>query len=124
MPDRPIQQPEALAQFAGTAGDESRRADPAGEQGQQAAAPEAPYDASLDPRTGRPPLPIEALRLNREKELGTLHAGQPAEREAAEEDGEEAAADSGEAGETDEADESEIEVELDDEPQEDPEDDQ
>jgi hypothetical protein len=109
-----------LAQFAGTAGEESRQADAAGEEERQAASADAPYDASLDPRTGRPPLPIEALRLNREKELGTLRAGQPAEGEAAEE----AAEDSDEAGDTDEADESEIKVELDDEPQEDSEDDQ
>jgi len=124
MPDRPLQRPEALGQLSGTAADEHRRADPHGEEEQHAAAAEAPYDASLDPRTGRPPLPIDALRLNRENELRKLRAGQSTEREAADEAEEEAVEDSDQPDDTDEADESEIEVELDDPPQEDSEDDQ
>ena len=118
MPDRPLQRPEALAQFARTADDEHRRADSSGEEEQPAAAAGAPYDASLDPRTGRPPLPIDALRLNRENELGKLRAGQSTELEAADEAEEETVEDSDQPDDTDEAGESEIEVELDDPPQE------
>lgn len=40
--------------------------------------PDPPYDASRDPRTGRPPLPDEAHRLAQEHELRRLSDQQPA----------------------------------------------
>jgi hypothetical protein len=38
---------------------------------------ERPYDASLDPRTGRPPTPLEAQRLAREHEIDRDGSAQP-----------------------------------------------
>jgi hypothetical protein len=40
------------------------------------ASAEAPYDATRDPRTGRPPTPLEAQRLARENELERLRQAQ------------------------------------------------
>jgi hypothetical protein len=40
-----------------------------------------PYDETTDPRTGRPPLPIEATEINRERELDQLRNAQLSEGE-------------------------------------------
>jgi hypothetical protein len=75
MPARPRQRPEALAQFAETARTDRRQDRP------DLVAERAPYDATTDPRTGRPPLPIEAEDSNRERELQHLRNAQLTEGE-------------------------------------------
>jgi len=49
---------------------------------------DAPYDATQDPRTGRPPTPLDAQRLARDHELDRLSAALTPEEEADEEDAE------------------------------------
>ncbi|MGE0006538.1 MAG: hypothetical protein AB7S92_13210 [Parvibaculaceae bacterium] len=51
------------------------------EQEPEPAADRAPYDATVDPRTGRPPLPLEAGGLSRERELQQLRNAQASEGE-------------------------------------------
>jgi len=75
LPDRILESQEK----SGLAGDED---------GQSTSIPdrvEAPYDATRDPRTGRPPTPLEAQRLARDNELEQLRRAQIAD-EAADDD--------------------------------------
>jgi hypothetical protein len=86
LPDRILESRHAGAADIGQA-----------EEPEQGVSDREPYDATTDPRTGRPPLPIEAQELNRERELQQLRNAQLSEGE------EDIAADEGDIA-TDEAD--------------------
>jgi hypothetical protein len=59
-----------------------------------------PYDASLDPRTGRPPNPLEAQRLAREHEIERVKNAQtPEEVTEAYQNGDSAGSDDGDVAE-------------------------
>jgi hypothetical protein len=49
------------------------------EQDRDASVSDSPYDATKDPRTGRPPSPVEAERLSTERELQRLRNAQLSE---------------------------------------------